>query len=423
MTKTTRICQFLAAVAVAIAVVGCHDDASPPVSAEGASPLSAGGWRTVAIAENGSVFSWGLNPVGDNTDTLRDVPVRVVGVGGAGFLSGVRQVSTGDDHSLALLDNGEVRAWGENGSGQLGDNTQTRRIAPVVVTGPDGAGVLAGVRQLSAGWHHSLAVKDDGTVWAWGRGGDGELGDNTSTSRPAPVQVTGPGGVGFLTGVRQVAAGLFLSVALKEDGTVWSWGFNSVGQLGDNTVDAHPAPVQVKGPGGAGFLTGVVKIAVGDMSVFAIKADGTVWAWGQGNSGQLGDNTATHRAAPAQVTGPGGVGVFGNAVAVAPGRAFTAALKSDGTVWAWGNNGNGELGTGDNTAQSAPVRVVGMDNSGLLAGVRALSAGHYHTVAVFDNGAVASWGQNNYGMLGNGTVGVVDHAAYPVAVSGSLVLR
>ena len=173
---------------------------------------------------------------------------------------------------------------------------------------------------------HTVALKSNGTVWAWGANSNGQLGNNSTTDSHVPVQVTG------LTGVTAVAEGNGNTVALKSDGTVWAWGANSNGQLGNNsTTDSH-VPVQVTG------LTGIVTaVAAGYSDTLALKSDGTVWAWGSNSHGQLGNNSTTDSHVPVQVTGLTGV------TAVAEGYATTTvALKSDGTVWAWGYNSEGE---------------------------------------------------------------------------------
>ncbi|HQB30185.1 MAG TPA: hypothetical protein PLO86_05410, partial [Syntrophales bacterium] len=191
---------------------------------------------------------------------------------------------------------------------------------------------------VAGGMAYTIALKNNGTVWAWGHNNDGQLGDDTATDRWTPVQVKGPGGIGFLDDVTAIAAGHDHTAALKDDGTVWTWGKNHLGQLGDNTTEDRQSPVQVKGPGGTGFPDDVTDVAAGLDHTVALKDDGTVWAWGGNGSGQLGDNTTTARNTPVQVVGPGGVGLLTGVRAVATRYRHTVVLKNDGTVWAWGDN-------------------------------------------------------------------------------------
>jgi alpha-tubulin suppressor-like RCC1 family protein len=144
---------------------------------------------------------------------------------------------------------------------------------------------------------------------------------------------------------------------LKSDGTVWAWGANSSGQLGDGTVTTRLTPVQVKNPSGTAFLTGIVAIAAGGPSI-ALKSDGTLWSWGLNASGQLGDGTTTNRLLPVQVVGQSGSGVFTNAASIAASSNFTLAAKSDGTLWTWGFNGNGQLGNGTLVNSTTPVQAL-----------------------------------------------------------------
>ncbi|WP_147447134.1 Ig-like domain-containing protein [Corallococcus sp. CA054B] len=286
--------------------------------------------------------------------------------------SGAR-LAAGQFHTLALKQDGTVWAWGNNGEGQLGDGTTTDRLTPVQVPG------LTGVAALAAGLSHSLALKQDGTVWAWGYNAYGQLGDGTTIRRLTPVQAPG------LTGITALAAGAGHTLALKQDGSVWAWGFNSQGQLGDGTVTHRLTPGQVPG------LTSVAILAAGTYHSLALKQNGTAWAWAINGNGQLGDGTTTQRLAPVQVAGLAGV------ADLAANNHHTLALKQDGTVWAWGYNNNGHLGDGTPTQRLTPVQVAG------LAGVADLAAGNHHSLALKQDGTVWAWGNNSYGQLGDGT--------------------
>ncbi|MBE0605157.1 MAG: chitobiase/beta-hexosaminidase C-terminal domain-containing protein, partial [Deltaproteobacteria bacterium] len=231
-----------------------------------------------------------------------------------GTVSGAGRIAAGAYHTVAVKSDGTVWAWGYNYSGQLGDGTTTDRSLPVRVTG------LSGVAAVAAGVGHTVAVKSDGTLWTCGANGFGQLGDGTTTNRSQPVQVTA------LSGVVAIAAGYYHTVAVKSDGTVWAWGYNGFGQLGDGTTTNRSQPVQVTA------LSGVASVAAGWYHTVAVKSDGTVWAWGYNGYGQLGDGTTTNRSQPVQVTALSGV------VAIAAGVDHTVAVKSDGTVWAWGYN-------------------------------------------------------------------------------------
>src|ERR671921_406730 len=308
--------------------------------------------RTDAQVEGGA-WAWGQNvygQLGDGTTTQRNAPVRV-----GGLSSGVQDIEGGFYHSLALKIDGTgettVWVWGRNDFGQLGvGTTTTRRNAPVQVGG------LSSVQDIAAGHSHSLALKSNGTVWAWGKNEYSELGDGTTTDRSTPVQV--------LSEVKAVAGGQLYTLALKNDGTVLAWGRNNFGQLGTGTTTDSNTPVQV--------LSDVKAIGTGYAHSLALKNDGTLWAWGKNEFGELGAGTTTNRNTPVQVRG------FSDEQAIIDGGyRHSLALKSDGTVWAWGRNKFGQLGAaGTITQRNAPVQVRG------ISGVQDVDAGGNHNLAI-----------------------------------------
>jgi hypothetical protein len=246
---------------------------------------------------------------------------------------------------------------------------------PMIVLKPFGGECIS----IAAGGPHSLAICSDGTVWAWGRNDYGQLGDGTYANRTIPTQVVG------LRDVVAVAAGINHSLALRSDGTVWAWGNNFYGQLGDGSTINHPIPVRVYVPGN------VIAIAAGDFCSFALCSDGSVWAWGLNNYGQLGDGTTIDHITPARVLG------LGKIKAISTEFSHLLALRSDRTVWAWGWNEHGQLGDGTNMDRTTPVQVTG------LSDVVAIAASFGHSLALRSDGTVWAWGDNRYGQLGDGT--------------------
>jgi alpha-tubulin suppressor-like RCC1 family protein len=335
--------------------------------------FAAGSFHNLVVKSDGTVWAWGDNyrgQLGGGT-AFREVESRPVQVSN---LTDVVSVAAGHAHSLALKSDGTLWVWGGNEHGELGDGTTVQRNTPVRVSS------LAGVVAVAAGSWYSLAVKSDGTVWSWGNNTYGQLGDGTTTDRLTPVQVPN------LTGVVAVAAGDSHSLALKSDGTLWAWGYNN-GRLGDGTRSPYmrSTPVRVSS------LAGVVAVAAGTYHSLAVKSDGTLWSWGDNIFGQLGDgSTAYSSMTPVQVPSLTGV------VAVSAGHQHSLAVKSDGTFWAWGRNENGQLGDGTTVEQrTTPVN--------LLGGVVAVAAGSYHSLAVKSDGTLWAWGNNVRGQLGDGT--------------------
>jgi alpha-tubulin suppressor-like RCC1 family protein len=305
-------------------------------------------------------------------------------------------------HNVAVKADGSAWAWGDNFFGQLGDGTTIQRNAPVRVAGAGGAGSLTGVRGVSGGLFHTIALMSGGAVWCWGNNDWGQLGMGDNVSRTSPAQTLFSSGGGATATAS--AAGDVHTVVLKSDGTVWSWGGNRFGQIGIGTADGavHSGPSQAVGAGGAGFLTAVAAIAAGGTHTVALRTDNTVWTWGQNQFGQLGLGTADTAAHPFPAQVPGLTGI----VAISASDLTTVALKSDGTVWTWGANAKGQLGNGSIVDSPAPVRM------GSLTGIGFVSAGGIHTLAVQSGpGAVWASGANLYGQLG---IGAADAAAHPV---------
>ena len=360
--------------------------------AAAAVPAPAQARVTGMIFQSHVVASWGVNSygqLGDGTTTSRSRYGDVNALG-----NDVVRAAAGYFHSLAVRSDGTVWTWGDNQYGQLGDGTRTNRGSPVRVMG------LTGVTQVAAGYGHSLALRSDGTVWAWGSNTVGQLGSGViSDYQLTPVQVTG------LTGVTKISAGAIFSLALCSDGTVWAWGANQAGQLGNGTTANSSVPVKVAG------LSQVTGISAGEDASVATRTNGisavtSVWTWGGNNTGQLGDGTQTGHTTPERVTG-----LPAYIAGVGAGGAFAMVLGTDGSVWGWGEDLNGQLG---NAPASLPVtRPVNTIGAG--SGITQISAGLGHVLALKSDGTVLAWGASTDGQLGNGTTAIV---VGPVQVTG-----
>ncbi|MFF7179452.1 hypothetical protein [Streptomyces sp. NPDC008121] len=298
-------------------------------------------------------------------------------------------------------DPGQVVAWGSNEYGQVGDaSTVGATQGPVAVCGAAPCPKALGqVIAVEAGYHHSVALAADGTVWAWGSNATGQLGDGTYVSRRAPVRV------GSLTGVTALSAGRLHTLALRSDGTVWAWGYNGQGQLGNGTTTGSNVPVQVCAEnteaGCTSFLTGVTSLSAGYAHSLAVGTRGGVRAWGDNRHGALGDGTTAQRLVPVPSLLTSGVR------GVAAGLFFSLGAMTDGTARGWGQNFHGHLGDGTTTDRTAPVRVCAVGTTAgctaFLGGVASVAAGEDHGLAVLSDGGVRAWGRNSQGQLGDGT--------------------
>jgi alpha-tubulin suppressor-like RCC1 family protein len=283
-----------------------------------------------------------------------------------------------------------IYGFGANNFGQLGDKTVTNRSSPVAVVGG-----FTDWCQVSAGGDHSLGVRQNGTVWAWGINSAGQLGDGTVVSKLSPVSV-----VGGFTDWCQVSAGQGHSLGLRINGSLLSWGGNASGQLGDGTSSSKIIPVPIF----SGF-TDWFQVSAGSIHSLGIRSNGTAWAWGSGNSGRLGDGTTTNRSSPVSV-----VGGFTDWCQVSAGAAHSLGIRSNGTAWAWGYGFCGSLGDGTDTNKSSPVSVVG----GFTDWCQ-ISAGYCHSLGIRSNGTAWAWGYGFCGRLGDGTD---TNKSSPVSVAG-----
>ena len=321
------------------------------------------------------LYSWGYNnfgQLGQNDKVNRSSPVQI------GALSTWLNISTGYYSSIATKTDGTLWSWGSNSFGQLGQNNTVYKSSPVQV------GALTTWLNISVGTYSCLATKTDGTLWSWGSNNAGQLGQNDKVYRSSPVQI------GALTTWSKISVGYSSCLATKTDGTLWSWGLNNNGQLGQNIAYSvnKSSPVQV------GALTTWLNISSGLYTCLATKTDGTLWAWGYNNNGQLGQNIAytVNRSSPVQV---GALTTWSN---ISSGRYSCLATKTDGTLWSWGRNTNGQLGDNTIANRSSPVQV------GALTTWLNINVGFYSCLATKTDGTLWSWGNNLYGQLGDNTI-------------------
>jgi alpha-tubulin suppressor-like RCC1 family protein len=401
-------------------MAGCGGGSSTPATTI---PATASVFYGHSVAfKNNSTLTWGYNAfgqLGNNTTTNSAVPVSVLmkltDDAPPVPLTGITAVSAGGDHTLALKNDGTVFGWGRNVFGETGNN-RVENGAPIArqvkIAGPTGA-PPANVTRIAAGGNHSLALAN-GAVWAWGFNGNGQLGDGTTITHPTPASVG-------LSGVTAIAAGGSHSAAIfGNTSTVTSWGYNGFGQLGNNSTTDSSVPVLVLSANGITPLSGIKAIAAGGAFSVAIDRDDNVLVWGYNGFGQLGKDPATLSFSKVPVTVQI-IGITGKVVAIAAGLDHVLALTDDGTIWAWGYNANGQLGVDPKITTSGfsitPIALAGVvfDTTARIDGVRPILAIGHHNLARTTDGKLVAWGQNANGQLGDGTT--TDRIT-PVAVTG-----
>jgi alpha-tubulin suppressor-like RCC1 family protein len=394
--------------------------------------LAVGGQTALHAQE---IWGTGYNAfgqLGTGNSAVTKVLTRVIAASGPtenNFFPAAISAATGANHTLALDPDGNVWGWGRNQHGQVGNGNRIDRSRPARVRASASA-FFTNVIAISAGGEFSLALKGDGTVWAWGLNNSGQFGDGTTTNSDYPVQVKKPEseGEGFLENIVAISAGGSHCMALRSDGTVWTWGYGGQGRLGDGMNATQTRPVQVLGEFGDDVLTRIVAVSAGTSHSLALRADGYVFAWGFNDHGAIGDNTQIHRPVPVPVVDNAVSGNLGDVISISAGSEYSLAVKRDGSVYSWGTNFHGVLGIDltspldyrDLHKRISPVRVHNVGNAGLLTNCVSVAAGSYHATALRSDGTIVSWGYNEAGALGDDTLGTKDEPVTAVQSSNNI---
>ena len=355
--------------------------------------INQGGiWNYSGVA---SLFAWGRNnnaQLGQNNKTSYSSPVQIPGTTWQ-YLSHMSQAND-SDHVFASKTDGTLWAWGNNGTGQLGQNSEVKYSSPIQIPGDWG-------QYMETSGNSSFAIRTDGTLWAWGQNtsGYGRLGLNNKTSYSSPVQIPGTWS--------KINANGFATMATKTDGTLWTWGAGNVGGLAQNDQNNYSSPRQVPGSTWATSMSG------GNNWQTAIKTDGTLWIWGYNNYGQLGQGEVG--------TGAGGLsGAKSSPIQVGSDttwskitslRSGAAAVKTDGTLWTWGYNDKGQLGHNNTTQYSSPTQIPGTTWSNVTSTIQSI-------IAVKTDATMWSWGYDQFGELGLNESGDPARISSPTQITG-----
>lgn len=415
MSRTAKCITYFVAGLALVSLQGCGSSGDSSKNF----PSTTSAWYNHSLAfkaystsfgsySTHNLYAWGYNAFGQlgiDSTSSKDTPHAVYSPSRfAGF-------SVGSNHTLAFVPNqgtNSVYAWGYNGYGQLGNNesgSAKSSATPVAVPG------LPNVTAVAAGGYHSMALANYSSLYTWGNNAYGQLGTNNTADADQPQAITNP----VLSNVKRIAAGSLHSVALKTDGTVWTWGRNNYGQIGNGTTEDQMIPVQVDLGGKS-----VKFIAAGGAFSAAVTADNLVYVWGYNGYGQLGQNPAPPPPAVAVLfrNTPQLVTILdfsGTVKAFAAGLDHVLVMNDLGEIWGWGYNGYGQLGNGATVdINYTPVKIGAFDSTVQVDGLSPILAIGHHSLA-FKDKKLHAWGKNVYGQLGDATT--IDRSI-PVAVSG-----
>jgi len=329
--------------------------------------------NSTSVFSGNQLYMWGVNNNGSIGDNTTVNASSPVQVGGTVW----SQLAAADSHTIAIQTNNSIWAWGRNATGQLGQDDTTFKSSPVQIGALTNWSKISGGRPSNS---HSLSVKTDGTLWGWGANSNGQLGDNSTINASSPIQI------GSATNWNTVSAGGRFSLATTTDNELYLWGRNLNGEIGDGTTVARSSPVQLGG-------TDWSAVSAGYSHCLAVKTNGTLWSWGVGSFGPLGQNDTIKRSSPVQV------GALTNWLHVSGGTFHSLAIKTDGTLWGWGRNTAASSAVGDGTVinRSSPVQI------GALTNWTDIAAGNETSLGI-ESGKLYAWGYNGAGKLGDGTV-------------------
>jgi Alpha-tubulin suppressor and related RCC1 domain-containing proteins len=330
--------------------------------------VSVGNGYTIALKEDGTLWSWGLNnqgQLGNGTLIDKTIPTQIgTGINWA-------QISAGHNFAIALKTDGTIWGWGSNTFYQLGGTSSSDKTTPVQI------GTATNWQSVSAGYNHIAALASNATIWLWGSNYYGQLGDGTNIDKNSPTQIGTPEW-------KAVYAGSGNTIALKKDGTLWTWGSNTNGALGNGTLTDKNIPGKI------GTSNEWKRIYPASM---AMKADSLLWAWGYNGYGQLGNGL---NGSFNDLENPSQIGST-HWKEISPSGDHTLGIKADGTLWAWGYNENGKLGDGTNADRALPTQI------GSETDWETVYANYHHTMALKTNGSLWAWGTNSNGQLGDGS--------------------
>jgi alpha-tubulin suppressor-like RCC1 family protein len=346
----------------------------------------AGNFHNIAIDYKGKTWAWGYNLYGIVSNSNVEPKTTPISVTASKTFC---KIFVGNQNGIGLTNNGEIFTWGLNDFGQIGDNTGIGKYNPVSI-----AGSTKTFCQIVNGYASNYAIDRYGRIWSWGDNTSGKLGDNSITNRFTPISI-----LGTTKTFCKISTGFQHTAAIDQYGRIWSWGYNFYGQIGDSTTVSKRTPVAV-----LGALKTFCEISSQNNQTMAIDKNGRIWGWGHNQGGRLGIGAVLSTRTPRAI-----LGVLKTFCKISSGADFGVAIDKNGKVWGWGSNGSGQLGDNSGGTYTSPISVYGTKTFCKIV------AGDLSVLAIDKNGKLWAWGDNTDGQLGDGTTTA---RCTPVAVAG-----
>jgi alpha-tubulin suppressor-like RCC1 family protein len=383
-----------------LVIIGCNSVTDS--NGEKTSQVFLGDYHSSEITPEGQIFTWGRNLWGqlgdDGARNSKSTPVNITLEFNLNAGETIIQASLGYSHSLAITSEGRIFTWGNNNYGQLGDGTTTNRLTPVDITSKFNLNAGETIIQASLGSVHSSAITSEGRIFTWGSN------SSTPINVLTPMDITSEFNLNAGETIIQASlGGLFYSSAITSEGRIFTWGNNQNGQLGDGTTTDRLTPVDITSEFNLNAEEMIIETFLGSSHSLAITSEGRIFTWGSNSAGQLGDGTTTDRLTPVDITSKFNLNAGEMIIQASLGSVHSSAITSEGRIFTWGHNFGGKLGDGTTTNRLTPKDITSEFNLNAEETIIQVSLGGYHSSAITSEGRIFTWGENEYGQLGDGT--------------------
>jgi len=380
-----------------LVIIGCNFTSTQNETTQ----IFLGGYHSSVITQDGKVYTWGRNMyggLGDSTRVSKSIPIDITSELNLKSSETITQMSLGIYHSSVITSKGRLLTWGNNGYGQIGDNTTINRLTPVDVTSHFNLNGDEKIIQVSFNGVSSSAITSEGRIFTWGSN------SSTPINVLTPMDITSEFNLNAGETIIQASlGGLFHSSAITSEGRIFTWGNNQNGQLGDGTTTERLTPVDITSELNLNAEEMIIETFLGSSHSLAITLEGRIFTWGSNSSGQLGDGATTDRLTPVDITSKFNLNAGEMIIQASLGGYHSSAITSEGRIFTWGHNFGGKLGDGTTTNRLTPVDITSEFNLNVEETIIQVSLGGYHSSAITSEGRIFTWGENEYGQLGDGT--------------------